>query len=72
MSNIGEKLPALNQNYIIESFGKKKDHKSLLNFCGLLTLRINPLDRPREWDRLADVLRAADPGDGALDTHAEA
>lgn len=35
-------------------------------------LRIHPLDRPWEGDRLTDMLDAAQPGRDALHTHAEA
>ena len=38
----------------------------------LWLLRIHPLDRPREGDRLADVLDAAHPGDHALGAHPKA
>ena len=35
-------------------------------------LRIDTVQRSGKWDGFADVLQAADPGDGALDAHAEA
>ena len=35
-------------------------------------LRIYPVNHAREGDDLADVLGAANPGDGALQAHAEA
>src|SRR5262245_16108315 len=33
---------------------------------------VDPVEHPREGDRLAQVLDAADPGDDPLDAHAEA
>src|SRR5208282_4695694 len=36
------------------------------------TLRIQPMQHAREGNRLAHVLQSADPGDRALDAHAEA
>src|SRR4051812_38099101 len=35
-------------------------------------LRINPVQETWEGDRLADMMRAGDPGGGPLDAHAEA
>ena len=43
-----------------------------LNFSPGISLRINPIQRPREGNRLADVVEAADPGCDSLDAHAEA
>ena len=34
--------------------------------------RIDPAHEPREGDGFADVLEAAEPGDGAFDAQAEA
>src|SRR5438874_1993950 len=37
-----------------------------------MDLGVDARERTREWNRLADVLEAADPRDGTLDAHAEA
>src|SRR5580698_7786709 len=37
-----------------------------------MLLGVDPVESPREWDGLAHMLQAADPGHHALDAHAEA
>src|ERR1700691_6036307 len=59
------------QAHMFFNCAQSRGSNSLVPSPSVPASRIYPVQRPRKRNRLAHVVQAADPGDYALDAHAE-